>query len=118
MVKFPQLTSDVIMKDIKEYLGLADNSKDALLKVIVRNTMSALILRLDGLQFDDNLSFIVVEVSVARFNRLGSEGMKAQTVDVMRQEFLESDFAPYETMIDMFVRSKKGSTGSGSVRFL
>lgn len=118
MVKFPQATSNAIMKEIKEYLGLADNSKDALIKIITLNTISALILRLDGLQFDDNLSFIVVEVSVSRFNRLGSEGMKAQTVDVMRQEFFDSDFAPYEAMIDRFIRSKKGNTGSGSVRFL
>lgn len=118
MVKFPQATSNAIAKEVKEYLGLADSSKDSLLKLIVLNTINALILRLDGVQFDNNLSFIVVEVSVSRFNRLGSEGMKAQTVDVMRQEFLESDFTPYEAMIDMFVRSKKGSTGSGSVRFL
>lgn len=59
------------------------------------------------------LDFIVVEMVVARLNRLGTEGLKSEQVDVVRQEFFQDTLAHYKPFLD-----KYNSTSHSSVRFV
>lgn len=66
------------LANIKALLMLPDSAKDDLINVIIDNTKRALRVRLGLSASDavpDELSYIVVEVSVRRYNRLKNEGM-------------------------------------------
>lgn len=63
------------------------------------------------------LSFIVTEVSIARFNRIGSEGLSGHTVDGEAMSWSDDDFAPYETDIQDY-RERQEGNDRGVVMFL
>lgn len=49
------------------------------------------------------LEYIVVEVSIKRFNRIGSEGMTSESVDSHSITFKSNDFDEYLGEIDRFL---------------
>ncbi|HHW9295326.1 TPA: phage head-tail connector protein, partial [Staphylococcus aureus] len=70
-------------ENIKVLLGLKDSKQDGLLDIIIKNTESRLLSKLpfNISEVPDNLSFIVEEVAVKRYNRIGSEGMTTESVE-------------------------------------
>ena len=77
-----------------------------------------------GLTAEDNipdmLSYIVVDYSVMRFNRLRSEGFQEHTVEgesiVLPEN--EDDFAMFDSAINDWLNSDANVNGKGRVRFL
>ena len=65
----------------------------------------------------DSLNYIIREVSIIRFNKIGSEGMKSHTVEGESQQFVDSDFDGYKDDIQSFLESQNESK-KGRVRFL
>lgn len=72
---------------------------------------------LGGLEPPEELNYIIEEVSVIRFNRIGSEGLSSHTVDGESQSWSEDDFAGYKDDIQAYLDSQKEAT-KGRVRFL
>jgi hypothetical protein len=107
-----------MLNNIKTVLGIKDNEQDEVLLIIVQNVQNHLKALL-GKEIPDELTFIVEEVATKRYNRLGSEGMKSESVEghsVTFQDAVE-EFAPYEAVIE----SNKASVGiksRGVVKFL
>lgn len=68
----------------------------------------------------DGLDYVVVNITMARFNRLGSEGMKSTDQEGLSFVFLESDFDEYMDDILSFKddTSKYGKRRQGGVRFI
>ncbi len=111
-----------MLKDIKTLLGFdsnADNAElDAKLNVIISITQSRLKLLLGGLEeVPESMEHIVVEVSIIRYNKIGSEGLNAHTVEGESLTFADDDFAAYLNEIQAFLESQKESA-RGKLRFL
>lgn len=86
------------LADIKTLLAIKDNKQDSLLNLIVKNTTSSLRLKLSlkaADQFPGELSFIVSEVAVRRYNRLNNEGMASYSQEGESITFDNDDFAPF-----------------------
>ncbi|ARQ94585.1 head-tail connector [Weissella phage PWc] len=68
----------------------------------------------------DELDYVVVNITMARFNRLGSEGMKSTDQEGLSFVFLESDFDEYMDDILSFKddTSNYGKRRQGGVRFI
>lgn len=65
----------------------------------------------------DELSGIVTEICVNRFNRIGSEGASSQSVDGESTTWFKDDyFAPYQDDIAAYVASRQN--GAAGVQFL
>lgn len=81
-------------ENIKVLLGLKDSKQDGLLDIIIKNTESRLLSKLpfNIREVPDNLSFIVEEVAVKRYNRIGSEGMTTESVEGRTNTFQANDF--------------------------
>lgn len=60
---------------------------------------------------------ILVDVSVIRFNKIGSEGLSSHTVEGESLSFAEDDFANYRTDIQAYLDTQKDAV-RGKVRFL
>ena len=103
------------MTDIEK---LINGTQAEQLAVIESMTRDRLTILLGGLTIPEGLEYIVTEVSVKRFNRIGSEG--AQHHNVEGEVFMWSDtddFAGYMDEINKYLEDLEGST-KGRVRFL
>ena len=108
-----------MLKDLKILLGipLDDITLDEKLNVIIRSTQSRLKALLGGMDGPEELAYIVTDVSVIRFNKIGSEGLSSHSVEGESLSFLENDFAGYMDDIQAYLDKQKDAT-KGKVRFL
>ncbi|HEB2154182.1 TPA: phage head-tail connector protein [Staphylococcus aureus] len=101
-------------ENIKVLLGLKDSKQDGLLDIIIKNTESRLLSKLpfNIRGVPANLSFIVEEVAVKRYNRIGSEGMTTESIEGRTNTFQANDFDEYQTIIDELYPKENGAKGS------
>src|SRR5690625_4296727 len=107
------------MKDrIKTMLGIEDDLQDDVLDVLISNVSSHL-KSLLGKDIPERLEFIVEEITVRRFNRLGTEGMQSESVEGHSVTFydLRDEFTPYESIISAY-KDPPESPGRGKVLFI
>lgn len=90
------------LEDVKTLLSITDNEQDKLIEKIIKNTEKRLINRLpDGVNnVPDELSYIVEDVAIKRYNRIGAEGMSSESIDGRSSTFQESDFNEYLSDIE------------------
>lgn len=108
-----------MLNDLKLMLGIAldDTSLDAKLKLILAAATARLKVLLGGVEPPESLDYIIREVSIIRFNKIGSEGMTSHTVEGESLAFADSDFNGYMDDIQAFLETQKVSE-KGRLRFL
>ena len=107
-----------MLERIKTLLDIKDNRQDEPLNIIIENVSSHLKALL-GKDIPIELNYIVEEITVRRFNRLGTEGMKSEEVEGHSVTFydLKDEFVPYEDVINAH-KADNGVTGRGKVLFI
>lgn len=101
---------------LKLYLGIQSEGKDALLTDILTSTEEQLRVMLSLEEVPEELQFVLLEVAIRRFNRIGSEGMKSETVDGHRVDYSMDDFSDYARVLVSYL--PKGEWEMGEVTFL
>ena len=67
----------------------------------------------------DELSYIVVEVTISRFNRIGSEGVASHTVQGESLTWSDDDFKPYMDDIQEWLNAQEDvNTTRGRIKFI
>src|SRR5699024_12511152 len=65
----------------------------------------------DTLTIPEELDYIVTESAIARYNRIGSEGMDAESMDGHSASYVDKDLSDYEDdMLDYISDDADGST--------
>lgn len=102
-------------------LGL-DNPTEAIqgkVETIMALTEQRLMLMLGQSIVPDALSYVVVEVTVARYNRIGSEGVSSHSVSNESMTWTDDDFKPYLSDIQAWLNAQEDPlTTRGKVRFI
>lgn len=106
-----------MLNELKLLLGITDDAQDGKLNLLIETATSRLKLLLGGIDPPDSMDYIIREVAIVRFNRIGSEGLASHTVEGESLSFAGSDFAPYAGEIRAFLDSQEESK-RGRVRFL
>lgn len=108
-----------MLHKLKIMLGISVNDADldSKLNVIVTTTRERLKLLLGGIEPPHSLDYIILEVAIMRFNRIGAEGMTSHSVDGESMAFSTNDFDEFADDIQAFLDSQKDNT-RGKVRFL
>lgn len=108
-----------MLKDLKILLGIPENdtSQDSKLNLILSGTRSRLKALLGGQEPPETLNYIITDVAVIRFNRIGSEGLSSHTVEGESQSFSDDDFAGYREDIQTYLDNQEDAK-KGRVRFL
>lgn len=90
-----------MLQKIKTLLGIPDALQDLVIEQIVEDVTSHLTILL-GKEVPNELEFIIREISIRRFQRLGSEGFKSELVEGHRVDFydLAKEFDPYLHIIE------------------
>ena len=105
-----------ILENVKELLGNPKNIDDKL-NVIIELTQKRLGNLLSVKEVPEELEYIVVEVSVIRFNRIGSEGVSSHSVEGESMSFNDDDFDSYDKDIRSWLNNQR-DLKKGRVRFL
>ena len=106
-----------MLNELKLLLGIEDASLDEKLKLIIATATARLRVLLGGIEPPECLEYIIREVAIIRFNKIGSEGMKSQIVEGEHMTFDENDFSGFMDEIQAYLESQKESA-RGRVRFL
>lgn len=108
------------LQDVKTLIGIDDNSKDDVLSLIIRNAELQLMGRFHELELTaipESMEYIVTEVSIIRYNRLGSEGKSQESVEGFSSTYTNNDFMAYESAIESYLNSFS-KPQKGVIRFI
>ena len=108
-----------MLEELKLLLGIEkfDTSQDEKLNLIIDSVSTRLRVLLEGADVPESLKYVVTEVSVIRFNKIGSEGLSSHSVEGETMSFADNDFAGYMDEIEAFLSSQKEAK-KGKVRFI
>lgn len=107
-----------MLENLKMLLGFEnDDSRDDLLTVIINLVTARLKLLLGGIEPPEEMEHIIIDVAIARFNKIGSEGLSSHSVEGESLSFSENDFAPFMSEIQAFLDGQKENS-RGKVRFI
>lgn len=108
-----------MLNNLKLMLGISatETDRDELLTLIISTATARLKGLLGGMEPPADLDHIVLEVSISRFNRIGSEGLASHTVEGESLSFADDDFAPFGDEIEAYLAANS-ETALGKVRFL
>ncbi len=95
-----------MLTEVKTLLGIEGQDLDDRLQVIINMTESRLQTLLGTASVPGSLSYIVTEVSVKRFNRIGSEGFTSHTVEGENISLASSDFDEYMPEIEAWKKAQ------------
>lgn len=99
-----------ILNDVKKLLS---GTPDEQLAIIERRTEERLISLLGVLEVPTTFEYVLYEVTLKRFNRIGNEGMTSVGQEGLSMSFPDSDFDEYTQEFEDFrikndVDSKRG----------
>ena len=104
---------------VARMLGLANVDDGAVINVIedcVDVATSRLLVRIGAEVVPEQLGYIVREVAVRRYNRIGSEGVASHTVEGESMSWNEDDFEPFEADINAYLAANHA--GNPKIKFL
>ena len=109
-----------MIEDLRVLLGLPEEIDEELenkLLLILKATKQRLRFLLGGLEPPEEMNYIILDVSIIRFNRISSEGLSSHSVEGESLSWSENDFAGYMDDIRAYLDDQKESK-KGKVRFL
>ena len=104
---------------VARMLGLSNVDDSTVINVIedcVDVATSRLLVRIGAEVVPEQLGYIVREVAIKRYNRIGSEGVSSHTVEGESQSWNEDDFEPFEADINAYLASIHN--GKAKIKFL
>ncbi|MEF2640576.1 MAG: phage head-tail connector protein [Lachnospiraceae bacterium] len=108
-----------MLEELKLLLGISDASLDDKLNLIIRLTTSRLKVLLGGAkEIPESLQYIITEVAVIRFNRIGSEGISSHGVEGESLSFTDDDFSGYRAEIQAYLDKVDCTAQKGDFLFL
>lgn len=102
-----------ILDNVRTMLGLSDTLQDDKLTIIISNTESRLLSLLPASEtvVPERLHYIVEEVAIKRYNRIGAEGMTSESVEGRSNTFESNDFNEYLPVIARLYPTDEDSRG-------
>lgn len=94
---------------IKTLTGVFE--QDELLIEIIQVIEEKILLYLGLNEVPSALGWIVVELSISRFNRIGSEGVSSESVDGGTSSYIEDELGQYKVYLDNYVRQNTRNKG-------
>lgn len=77
-------------------------------EAIYNNIAERLLHRIKDIEVPLELEYIVDEATIRRFNRIGSEGMKSESVEGHSVTYIDGDeLAPYESVIVAYLEAQE-----------
>ena len=107
------------LENTKTLLGVDNKRVD----VIYEQFQGRLLRRLQRSKSDiesipAELEYILTECTIARYNRIGSEGMTSESMDGHSASYVDTDISDYEDEIKEYLQDGSATGKRGKVTFL
>ena len=102
----------MLLNRIKTLLGITDN--DELIYEIVEITKSKILNYINQEELPKELEFILIEIAIERYNRIGSEGITSESSDGVSFTYSTTDvLEKYKNDLDRYINNNnlKGIKG-------
>ena len=90
----------MLLNRIKTLLQIQDN--DELIYEIAEITKEKILNYINEIELPSELEFILVEMAISRFNKIGSEGFSSESTDGKSISY-EDDFEMYKQYLDDYL---------------
>ena len=100
---------------VETLIGISNDERQTQIRTLVEARLKNLLGGAD--EVPEELTYIIDEVCIARFNRIGSEGLAWHDVEGETQRWEEDLFAPYMADIQAW-RDRNNDQTAGKIRFL
>ena len=90
----------MLLNRIKTLLQINDN--DELIHEIIEITKEKILNYINEKELPQELEFILIELSIERYNRIGSEGITSESTDGKSISY-EDDFESYKQYLDDYL---------------
>ena len=90
----------MLLNRIKTLVNIAGNEE--LLTEIVNITEAKILNYINAIEMPIELEFVLIELSVQRFNRIGSEGIASESIDGKSVSY-DDDFTGYKHYLDDYI---------------
>lgn len=99
---------DIILENVKIKLSITDDSEDDLLELLLNDAYNYMMIYFDG-DIPTELQFIMENVAVKKYRRLGAEGISIEKIDVLSTTYESGDdFAEYIPIMTKYKENKSG----------
>lgn len=98
----------MLLNRIKVLLGTVNNEE--LLSEITELTRDKILYHIKEAEIPKELEFVLIELAIQRYNRIGSEGISSESVDGKSVSY-ESDFEAYIPQLDEYLVNKGKKKG-------
>ncbi len=99
---------DTILDNVKIKLSITDKEQDDLLELLLNDAYNYMMIYFDG-DIPMELQFIMENVAVKRYRRLGAEGISIEKIDVLSTTYESGDdFAEYIPIMTKYKENKSG----------
>ena len=105
------------LDNIKILLGLENDEKDEVLTILLTNAISTLCVYLGVQQLPQELNFVAEQLAVIKFNKLGSEGISTEKIDVLSTTYQQDELASFKAILDNYKANNNLAT-TKRVKFL
>lgn len=100
------------LMNIKILLNLQDDdSKDNILTILCTNAMQTLCVYLGITSLPRELNFVAEQLVITRYNRLGSEGIQTEKIDVLSTTYTynQDELSPFKTILEKYKENNQKS---------
>lgn len=104
-----------VLEDVKTLLGNIEDEQK--LETIIKLSENRLKTLLGAKEVPSELEYIVTEVAIKRFNRIGSEGVQEHSVEGESMSFRDDDFSSFSSEIQAW-RDSQANQKKGRLKFL
>ena len=98
----------MLLNRMKVMLGINDNEE--LLLEILDITKSKILNYINEAELPFELEFVLIELAIQRYNRVGSEGVVSESVDGSTTSY-KDDFESYKQYLDDYMSRNNTSKG-------
>ena len=99
------MTVHTLLERIKVMLGVKGEERNSLITEIIRLTAMPVLLYIDQSNIPPELEWIVVELAVARYNRVGAEGFSEEQSDNIKNVYEENVLDKYIPYLDKWIEA-------------
>lgn len=95
-----------MLENIKLLLNIMDNSKDNLLGYLISNVKQKILSYTNQTEILPQMEYLVEELVVLRYNKLGSEGLQSESFSGVSQTFNQDIPQDIKSQLNQFRRLK------------
>lgn len=91
---------------LKVKLSLEGDEQDALLEILLEDAANSICLYISQDSLPGKLQWIAEEIAIKRYRKIGSEGLKSESIDVIKNDFESNPIGQYRKILDEYKASK------------